>query len=126
MKINYKTNKRKVQTTNGKRVYKTYIAIEYQNRISEEVFLDIIKENYKIPHYRVLAILKAIHEICKIELLNGAIIQIPFLGTLRLKAIRAKNEKTKNNPDSIPAKDLCINFLPHKALRDILKNSDHE
>ena len=126
MKIKCKTKKRNVQTTDGTRVNKTYIDIDYQGHISEEQILDIIKDTYKIPHYHALATLEAIHDICMTELFDGNILHIPFLGILRLTLTRAKYEKQGNYPERIPSKSLSINFLPHKTLRKTLKETDHE
>lgn len=123
MNIQFKKSKRKVQTTNGERVYKTYIDIEYSNLISEEDLLNIIKDCYKIPNYRVLATLEAIQEVCIRELQNGAIIRIPFLGSLRLKAIRARSNKQNDDFSSTHGKCLSINFLPDKSLRETIKDS---
>ena len=126
MKIKCKTKKRNVQTTDGTRVNKTYIDIDNQGHISEEQILDIIKDTYKIPHYHALATLEAIHDICMNELFQGKIINIPFLGTLRLKLTRAKYEKQADSPERIPSKALSINYLPYKTLRKTLKEIDHE
>ena len=126
MKIKCKTQKRNVQTTNGKRVNKTYIDIDYQGHITEKDFLNIIKETYKIPQSHALATLEAIHDICMTELFDGNILHIPFLGILRLTLTRAKYEKQGNYPERIPSKSLSINFLPHKTLRKTLKETDHE
>lgn len=123
MNIQFKKSKRKVQTTNGERVYKTYIDIEYSNHITEKELLYLIKDKYKIPHYCVLATLEAIQDICKRELQNGAIIRIPFLGSLRLKAIRARHEISHDIPTNIQGKCLSINFLPDKSLRKTIKDS---
>ena len=126
MNISYKTTKRKVQTASGKRVYKTYIDIDYAKCISEEQFLDIIKDVHKIPHSHALATLEAILNICMTELFKGNILHIPFLGTLRLKMTRAKYEKTSDLSADAPTKELSINFLPHKILRKTLKETSYE